>query len=151
MTQTVYRNKRNGNKYIIVKHTNDRHYMWKQELRYINGIVNAVGSKTNRGRFHRERLEWIKTVLEDYEEATRPDLEAAVREMVFDAMERTTTGLWVLDVCDLERHGITEQDWYYVLDFINGMTEIDHAYPDNEEIVLMFYEEWCPKYEPVEW
>lgn len=37
----TYRNKRNHNKYIEVKRTNDRHYMWQQYMYWKNaGVKN---------------------------------------------------------------------------------------------------------------
>ena len=61
----TYRNKRNKHKYIDVKHTNDRHYMWRQRMVWEN-VTNYVGSK--KGRFFRQGMKTIYEVLEDYTE-----------------------------------------------------------------------------------
>ena len=59
-----YRNKRNSNKIIDVKHTADRHYMWRQRMVW-GDIVNPVG--TPKGGFRRQGKETINEVLKDYE------------------------------------------------------------------------------------
>lgn len=64
MTSTVYLNKRNDCKFIIVKHTNDRHYMWRQVMVFKNGVVNSVGP----ARFTRVHLATVREVIEDYKE-----------------------------------------------------------------------------------
>ena len=43
MTIRTYRNNRNENKYLDVKHTNDRHYMWRQRMSWPNGVTNYLG------------------------------------------------------------------------------------------------------------
>lgn len=68
MTVKTYRNKKNSNKYIDVKHTNDRHYMWRQRMVW-GSIVNPVG--TPKGGYRRQGKATIQEVLEDYEEVTR--------------------------------------------------------------------------------
>ena len=60
-----YRNKRNHHKYIDVKVTNDHHYLWRQLMKFDNGIVNNVGTK--KGGFRRQRKTTIIDVLKDYE------------------------------------------------------------------------------------
>lgn len=46
MKITLYQNKRNPHKFIEVKHTNDRHYMWRQYLEWNNGVKNfTTGTK----------------------------------------------------------------------------------------------------------
>lgn len=62
----TYRNKRNRNKFIDVKHTNDRHYMWRQRMVFDNGVVNPVG--TPKGGFRRQGKATIEEVIADYEE-----------------------------------------------------------------------------------
>lgn len=59
-----YRNKRNHNKFIDVKHTSDRHYMWRQRMVW-GDIVNPIG--TPNGGFRRQGKETIEEVLKDYE------------------------------------------------------------------------------------
>ncbi len=65
MTIQTYRNKRNENKYIDVKYTNDRHYMWRQRMVWENGVENSVGTK--KGGFRRQGKTTINEVLKDYE------------------------------------------------------------------------------------
>ena len=61
----TYYNKRNPNRYIDVKHTNDRHYMWRQRMSWgIVGITNYIGTK--KGGFRRQNKRTIDEVLEDY-------------------------------------------------------------------------------------
>lgn len=62
-----YRNKRNENKYIDVKHTNDRHYMWRQRMSWSNGVTNYLGGHP-KGGFHRVRKSWMNDVIEEYTE-----------------------------------------------------------------------------------
>lgn len=62
-----YRNKRNGNKYIDVKHTNDRHYMWRQRMSWSNGVTNYLGGLP-KGGFRRQNKKCMDEVLNDYEE-----------------------------------------------------------------------------------
>ena len=66
MLTKTYRNKRNQHKYIDVKHTNDRHYMWRQRMVFDNGVTNPVG--TPKGGFRRQSKATIEEVLNDYEE-----------------------------------------------------------------------------------
>ena len=62
----TYRNKRNPNKYIDVKRTKDRHYMWRQRMSWPNGVTNPVG--TPKGGFRRQSKTTITEVIADYEE-----------------------------------------------------------------------------------
>lgn len=62
----TYRNKRNENKYIDVKHTNDRHYMWRQRMSWDNGVTNPIG--TPKGGFRRQSKLTIDEVMKDYTE-----------------------------------------------------------------------------------
>lgn len=62
----TYRNNRNHNKYIDVKHTADRHYMWRQRMVFSNRITNSVG--TPNGGFRRQSKATIDEVLKDYKE-----------------------------------------------------------------------------------
>ena len=66
MVVRKYRNKRNEHKHIDVKHTADRHYMWRQRMVWDNGVVNPVGTK--KGGFRRQGKATIDEVLQDYEE-----------------------------------------------------------------------------------
>lgn len=61
-----YRNKRNSHKYIDIKITNDHHYLWRQQMRFDNGVINNVGTK--KGGFRRQNKGTIVEVLKDYEE-----------------------------------------------------------------------------------
>ena len=61
----TYVNKRNQHKIIDVKHTADRHYMWRQRMVFDNGVMNPVG--TPRGGFRRQGKATIEEVLKDYE------------------------------------------------------------------------------------
>ena len=62
----TYQNKRNEHKYIDVKRTNDRHYMWRQRMVWDNGVTNPVG--TSKGGFRRQSKSTIEEVLEEYTE-----------------------------------------------------------------------------------
>lgn len=66
MTIKAYRNIRNVHKIIEVKHTSDRHYMWRQKMVWSNGVSNPVGTK--KGGFRRQRKATINEVLSDYVE-----------------------------------------------------------------------------------
>ena len=68
MRVTTYRNKRNPHKFLDVKHTADRHYMWRQRMVFDNGVTNHVG--TLKGGFHRQSKGTIDEVLKDYKEVT---------------------------------------------------------------------------------
>lgn len=61
----TYVNKRNQHKIIDVKHTADRHYMWRQRMVFDNGVINPVG--TPKGGFRRQGKATIEEVLRDYE------------------------------------------------------------------------------------
>lgn len=61
----TYVNKRNPHKIIDVKHTADRHYMWRQRMVFDNGVINSVG--TPKGGFRRQGKATIEEVLKDYE------------------------------------------------------------------------------------
>ena len=61
-----YINNRNSHKYIDVKHTADRHYMWRQRMVFDNGVENPVG--TQKGGFRRQSKTTIEEVLKDYTE-----------------------------------------------------------------------------------
>ena len=60
----TYVNKRNQHKIIDVKHTADRHYMWRQRMVFDNGVINPVG--TPKGGFRRQGKATIEEVLRDY-------------------------------------------------------------------------------------
>lgn len=62
-----YRNNRNENKYIDVKHTADRHYMWRQRMTWSNGVTNYLGGHP-KGGFHRVRKSWMGEVMSEYTE-----------------------------------------------------------------------------------
>lgn len=65
----LYQNKKNKNKYIEVKKGNDGHTFFRQFM-YWNTedgpVKNYSGSKTNRGRFHRETQASLNKILKDY-------------------------------------------------------------------------------------
>ena len=65
----TFKNKRNAHKILDVKHTADRHYMWRQRMVFDNGIENPVG--TPKGGFRRQSKRTIEEVLEDYEEVIK--------------------------------------------------------------------------------
>ena len=65
MRITTFQNKKNSNKYIDVKHTNDRHYMWRQRMSWDNGVTNYLGGLP-KGGFRRQNVKWINEVLGDY-------------------------------------------------------------------------------------
>lgn len=67
MVVKSFRNKRNEHKYIDVKHTNDRHYMWRQRMTWDNGVTNYLGGLP-KGGFRRQNKKWMDEVLQDYEE-----------------------------------------------------------------------------------
>lgn len=62
----TYRNNRNPHKFLDVKHTVDRHYMWRQRIVFGNGVANPVG--TPKGGFRRQSKATIDEVLMDYKE-----------------------------------------------------------------------------------
>lgn len=66
MRVTTYRNNRNPHKFLDVKHTADRHYMWRQRIVFDNGVANHVS--TLKGGFHRQSKGTIDEVLLDYKE-----------------------------------------------------------------------------------
>jgi hypothetical protein len=66
MRVTTYRNNRNPHKFLDVKHTADRHYMWRQRIAFDNGVTNPVG--TPQGGFRRQSKATIDEVLKDYKE-----------------------------------------------------------------------------------
>ena len=65
----TYINKRNSHKVIDVKHTADRHYMWRQRMVFDNGVENHVGTK--KGGFRRQNKATIDEVLKDYMEVVK--------------------------------------------------------------------------------
>lgn len=68
-TYQLYQNKRNENKYIEVKKAKDGHTYYRQFMYWNTDrgpVKNYSGSKTNRGRYHRTRLDSLEQVLEDY-------------------------------------------------------------------------------------
>lgn len=63
----TFRNNRNDHKFIDVKHYADGHYLWRQRMRWDNGVENHVG--TRRGGFRRMRRWAILEVINgDYTE-----------------------------------------------------------------------------------
>lgn len=64
----VYRNIRNFNKEIRVKHTKCGHYLWKQTMCFDNGVRNPIGAsiRSKNGCFRRTHKATINEVLEDY-------------------------------------------------------------------------------------
>ncbi len=74
-------------------------------------------------------------------------MERRVVKMVLNALSRTEDGVWTFEIRDLEENGISEEDWCHALDIMNGMKEVYTADPwDDREIVVIFKEEYCPKY-----
>lgn len=68
-TYQLYQNKRNENKYIEVKKAKDGHTYYRQFMYWNTDrgpVKNYSGSVTNRGRYHRTRLDSLEQVLEDY-------------------------------------------------------------------------------------
>lgn len=49
----TYQNIYNPNKYIEIKHSNDRHYFYRQYIKTFNGGKNYLASPSGRGRFYR--------------------------------------------------------------------------------------------------
>lgn len=71
MTTQTYRNKRNTDKYLIVRKYDDGHTVWKQYLFWlITGVHNYTGcslrSASRGGRFSRVRKATATEVLADY-------------------------------------------------------------------------------------
>lgn len=67
----TYRNDRNPNKYVEVKKGNDGHSYIRQYMEWDTEdgkVKNYMGSKTNRGKYHRTTQETINQILEDYTE-----------------------------------------------------------------------------------
>ena len=64
MKVKLFKNKRNPNKFIEVKHCKDRHYMWRQTMRWDNGVVNYSGGTK---AFRRQGIGTISEVIDDYE------------------------------------------------------------------------------------
>ena len=68
----TFRNKRNENKFIETRVTNDGHTEFRQYMYWDTDrgpVQNYYTSKSNRGRWHRARKEWLNNLLtEDYEE-----------------------------------------------------------------------------------
>lgn len=65
-TVKVYRNKRNGNKYIEVHNDGHYHNTVKQFMAWSNGVKNLLGDR----RLHRWRKKNLTELLEDYQEVT---------------------------------------------------------------------------------
>lgn len=70
MTVRTYRNIRNLNKEIKVKHYDDGHYMWKQTMCFDNGVRNPIGAsiRSKNGCFRRTHKATVDEVLKDYVE-----------------------------------------------------------------------------------
>ncbi len=60
---TIYRNKRNENKYLEVHNDGHYHNSVRQYMKWSNGIKNFTGD----GKLHRWRIGNLKELLEDYE------------------------------------------------------------------------------------
>lgn len=67
-TIRTFRNIRNLNKEIKVKHYDDGHYMWKQTMCFDNGVRNPIGAsiRSKNGCFRRTHKATIDEVLKDY-------------------------------------------------------------------------------------
>lgn len=66
VTINHYRNKRNANKYVEVRHYKCGHYSCRQYMMWDNGVKNVLGSRT--GRLFRWRKKFLNDLLEDYVE-----------------------------------------------------------------------------------
>ena len=65
-TQKIYRNNRNENKYISVKHWNDGHYGVMQFMKW-GDIINPTGcTLRSNGKHHRYTKKSLELLLEDY-------------------------------------------------------------------------------------
>lgn len=66
----VYRNIKNFNKEIRVKHTKCGHYLWKQMMCFPNGVCNPVGAsiRSKHGCFKRVHKVTMEETLKDYVE-----------------------------------------------------------------------------------
>ncbi len=68
---TLYRNNRNENKYIETRKIRDGHTEYRQFMFWDTDrgpVKNYMGSKTNRGRWHRTSQASLNKMLEDYTE-----------------------------------------------------------------------------------
>lgn len=73
VTETVYQNNDNPNKFVEVKKGSDGHSYVRQYMKWDteHGTVkNYNASKSNRGRYHRATQKTINQILEDYTEVT---------------------------------------------------------------------------------
>ena len=61
---TLYRNKRNPNKYLEVRNDGHYHNTVRQFMKWANGVKYSVGDR----KLHRWRAENLKELLEDYVE-----------------------------------------------------------------------------------
>lgn len=64
MKYWLYQNRHNEHKFLEIKRYDDGHYVWRQFMKWDNGVKNYVGSKT--GRFFRVSIETIKDVIMSY-------------------------------------------------------------------------------------
>lgn len=64
MKITIYRNKRNHNKFIEVHNDGHYHNSVKQYMHWNNGVKNLLGDR----KLHRWKANDLKSLLEDYEE-----------------------------------------------------------------------------------
>lgn len=133
----TFRNRRNGNKYLIVKRTKDRHYTWKQEIRFPNGVTNG-------NRFRRVRLEWIREVISDYTRVENDELEGKVKLMAWNEAQKTEDGTGIITADMLQENGITEKSWYDVVAALEGTNIVDLVDVADGEIVITFDGIYCP-------
>lgn len=132
----IYRGKRNGNRYLIIKRTADRHYMWKAEIHFNNGIVNPIGRKG----FSRVHLGTIKDVLEDYVEVKNVEQEDLIRATAWGIRAGASDGVGVIGRDFLEAAGVEEKDWYCVVEFVEKLDFVEFVDVADEEIVITFAE-----------
>lgn len=64
MTVKIYRNKRNGNKFLEVHNDGHYHNSVKQYMAWSNGVKNLLGDKC----LHRWKAKDLQKLLADYEE-----------------------------------------------------------------------------------
>lgn len=108
-TYQLYQNKRNENKYIEVKKSKDGHTYYRQFMYWNTDrgpVKNYSGSKTNRGRYHRTRLDSLEQVLEDYVPVDDVHSEEDVFESTKTNKKSIKASEFVVTVGDVEEYYI---------------------------------------------
>ena len=108
-TYQLYQNKRNENKYIEVKKAKDGHTYYRQFMYWNTDrgpVKNYSGSKTNRGRYHRTRLDSLEQVLEDYVPVEDIHIEEDVFESTKTNKKSIKASEFVVTVGDVEEYYI---------------------------------------------